>query len=102
MLERAGVDVTVLEREPQLAEDLRASTWHPPTLDMMETLGFVDEILAKGLIARHFQHRDRRSGAIAEFDLELLAPGGHAVHFAGLALGLAIVALEFRRKEAVA
>jgi 3-(3-hydroxy-phenyl)propionate hydroxylase len=72
MLERAGVEVIVLEREPQLAEDLRASTWHPPTLDMMEKLGFVDEILEKGLVARHFQHRDRRTGAIAEFDLELL------------------------------
>jgi TRAP transporter 4TM/12TM fusion protein len=32
----------------------------------------------------------------------MLAPGGHAVHFAGLALGLVIVALEFRRKEAAA
>ena len=73
ILARAGIAVTVLEREAELAEDLRASTWHPPTLDMMEELGFIDEILAKGLIARTFQHRDRRSGAIAEFDLSLLA-----------------------------
>src|SRR4029079_16211820 len=34
--------------------------------------------------------------------LRLLAPGGHAGHFAGLALGLVIIALEFRRKEAAA
>jgi TRAP transporter 4TM/12TM fusion protein len=34
--------------------------------------------------------------------LLLLAPGGHVGHFAGLALGLAVVALEFRRKEAAA
>jgi 3-(3-hydroxy-phenyl)propionate hydroxylase len=72
MLARAGIGVTVLEREGGLAEDLRASTWHPPTLDMMEELGFIDEILKEGLIARTFQHRDRRSGAIAEFDLGLL------------------------------
>ena len=32
--------------------------------------------------------------------LLMLAPGGHIVHFAGLALGLVIVALEFHRKEA--
>ena len=32
----------------------------------------------------------------------MLAPGSHALHFAGLALGLVIVALEFRRKEATA
>ena len=72
MLARAGASVTVLERAPGLAEDLRASTWHPPTLDMMEELGFADEILREGLIAPTFQHRDRKSGAIAEFDLGLL------------------------------
>lgn len=72
MLARAGFGVTVLERDARLAEDLRASTWHPPTLDMMEELGFVDEILKGGLVARTFQHRDRKSGAIAEFDLSLL------------------------------
>jgi TRAP-type uncharacterized transport system fused permease subunit len=34
--------------------------------------------------------------------LMMLAPAGHALHFAGLALGLVIVVLEFRRKEATA
>lgn len=72
VLARAGIPVTVLERAPELAEDLRASTWHPPTLDMMGELGLVDEILKVGLKARHTQYRDRRSGAVAEFDLELL------------------------------
>jgi len=72
MLARAGMEVTVLEREAGLAQDLRASTWHPPTLDIMEELGFVGDILRDGLIARTFQHRDRRTGAIAEFDLGLL------------------------------
>ena len=72
VLARAGVPVTVFERAPELAEDLRASTWHPPTLDMMGELGLVDEILKVGLKARHTQYRDRRTGAIAEFDMELL------------------------------
>ena len=72
VLARAGIPVTVLERAPELAEDLRASTWHPPTLDMMADLGLVDEILKVGLKARHTQYRDRRTGAIAEFDMELL------------------------------
>jgi len=72
VLARAGVPVTVLERAPELAEDLRASTWHPPTMDMMDELGLSAEILAVGLKARHTQYRDRRTGAIAEFDLELL------------------------------
>ena len=72
VLARAGIPVTVFERASELAEDLRASTWHPPTLDMMAELGLADEILKVGLKARHTQFRDRRTGAIAEFDMELL------------------------------
>jgi 3-(3-hydroxy-phenyl)propionate hydroxylase len=71
-LERAGIEVAVFERAAGLAEDLRASTWHPPTLDMLEPLGLTDEIISGGLKARFTQHRDRRTGAIASFDLELL------------------------------
>jgi 3-(3-hydroxy-phenyl)propionate hydroxylase len=71
-LERAGIDVAVFERAAGLAEDLRASTWHPPTLDMLEELELVEPLLRDGLIARHTQHRDRRTGAIAEFDMALL------------------------------
>jgi 3-(3-hydroxy-phenyl)propionate hydroxylase len=72
VLARAGIPVTVFEQAPELAEDLRASTWHPPTLDMMAGLGLADEILRVGLKARHTQYRDRRTGAVAEFDMELL------------------------------
>ncbi len=71
-LERAGIEAAVFERDPGLAEDLRASTWHPPTLDMLAPLGLTEGIIAGGLKARHTQHRDRKTGAIAEFDLELL------------------------------
>ncbi len=45
-LVHAGVPVTVLERNGDLAEDLRASTWHPPTLDMLDA---VDPTLAPAL-----------------------------------------------------
>ena len=71
-LAREGIEVIVLERAAELATDLRASTWHPPTLDMMGELGLVDDILREGLIARTFQIRDRRTGAVAEFDMGLL------------------------------
>lgn len=71
-LERAGIEVAAFERAAGLAEDLRASTWHPPTLDMLSPLGLTEEIIAGGLQARHTQHRDRKTGAIAEFDMELL------------------------------
>ena len=47
-LARRGIAVTVVEAEPVLTEDLRASTFHPPTLDMLDALG-----VTGGLIARH-------------------------------------------------
>ena len=71
-LSRAGFEVAVFERAAGLAEDLRASTWHPPTLDMLAALGLTETILSEGLKARYTQYRDRKTGAIAEFDMELL------------------------------
>jgi 3-(3-hydroxy-phenyl)propionate hydroxylase len=68
-----GIHVTVLERNEELAEDLRASTFHPPTLDLLERFdGLPAELVAQGLIARYTQQRDRREGLIAEFDMEVL------------------------------
>ena len=37
-LAHAGIPATVLERADDLTEDLRASTWHPPTLDMLDAI----------------------------------------------------------------
>ncbi|MFM9971233.1 MAG: FAD-dependent oxidoreductase [Burkholderiales bacterium] len=71
-LSLADIAVTVLEREADLGQDLRASTWHPPTMDMMASLGLATDIIDMGLKARYTQHRDRKSGAIAEFDMDLL------------------------------
>ena len=60
-------------RNAQLVEDLRASTFHPPTLDLLERFpGLVGELKSEGLIARYTQQRDRRSGLVAEFDMDLL------------------------------
>jgi 3-(3-hydroxy-phenyl)propionate hydroxylase len=73
-LARDGVAVTVLERNADLAEDLRASTWHPPTLDMLDGIdpSLARDLAAQGLIARITQYRDRREGVVAEFDMECL------------------------------
>jgi 3-(3-hydroxy-phenyl)propionate hydroxylase len=72
-LARAGIAVTVLERNNGLAEDLRASTFHPPTLDMLQRFEDVNApLIAQGLIARHTQQRDRQTGVIAEFDMDVL------------------------------
>lgn len=71
-LGRAGVPVTVMEKGPGLATESRASTFHPPTLELLEDLGVVDEVIARGLKAPRTQFRDRRAGPIAEFDLGAL------------------------------
>jgi 3-(3-hydroxy-phenyl)propionate hydroxylase len=67
-LVRHGIPVTVLEAGPDLSMESRASTFHPPTLDMLADLGVVEPLIAQGLIAPKFQYRNRRDGLIAQFD----------------------------------
>jgi 3-(3-hydroxy-phenyl)propionate hydroxylase len=69
----AGVPVSILEQSEALPEDLRASTFHPPTLDMLERFSVTGRMIEDGLICRHWQFRDRRTGVVATFDLGLLA-----------------------------
>jgi len=71
-LATAGISVTVFERHTKPQDDLRASTFHPPTLDMLARFGLTDELVAQGLVARYTQQRDRQEGLIAEFDMSLL------------------------------
>jgi 3-(3-hydroxy-phenyl)propionate hydroxylase len=71
-LASAGVPVTVFERSTSAPEDLRASTFHPPTLDMLARFGLTEELVSQGLVARFTQQRDRKDGLIAEFDMALL------------------------------
>ncbi|MEO0914123.1 MAG: NAD(P)/FAD-dependent oxidoreductase, partial [Pseudomonadota bacterium] len=72
MLARAGIPVALFEAEPELPTDLRASTFHPPTLDMLARLGLADTLVAQGLIAPRYQWRDRASGDAATFDMGCL------------------------------
>jgi 2-polyprenyl-6-methoxyphenol hydroxylase-like FAD-dependent oxidoreductase len=71
-LAQREVPVLVLERGEQLSGMSRASTFHPPTLEMLETLGVVDELMRIGLRVDHYQFRDRQAGVIAEFDYGVL------------------------------
>lgn len=45
LLARAGVDVTVLEKHADFLRDFRGDTIHPSTLNIMEELGLLDELL---------------------------------------------------------
>ncbi|MGB3553640.1 MAG: FAD-dependent oxidoreductase [Jannaschia sp.] len=70
---RAGFDVTLFEREPEIPADPRAATMQPPTLAMLAELGSGARILERGLKAPVFQFRDRGSDEIiAEYDYGLL------------------------------
>lgn len=73
LLARAGLPVAVLEKEPGVVIDYRASTIHPPTLDLLEECGAADAMIEMGLICPVWQFRDREQGKIAEFDLSALA-----------------------------
>jgi 2-polyprenyl-6-methoxyphenol hydroxylase-like FAD-dependent oxidoreductase len=69
----AGVTVQVLEALPGITEDLRASTFHPPTLDMLAPYGVTAHLLAQGLVCPHWQVRMHPGGERAIFDLSVLA-----------------------------
>jgi 3-(3-hydroxy-phenyl)propionate hydroxylase len=70
---RLGHNVTLLEAEEQVNDAPRASTTQPPTLEIIEALGLIDEYIAKGLVAPTFQFWDRPSmRLIAEFDFSCL------------------------------
>src|SRR5690606_15117025 len=71
-LAEAGVKVLLIEANEVLPEDLRASTFHPPTLDMLSELGLTEFLIENGLIAKTYQYRDRETGIYAEFDLSVL------------------------------
>ena len=72
-LARRGIPNVVLEAEPELVQELRGSTFHPPTLDMLDEFGVVPRMIADGLKAPTWQFRDRETGPVATFDMSLLA-----------------------------
>ena len=69
----AGVPVTVLEAGKDLSTESRASTFHPPTLDMLHALGAAEPLIGQGLIAPAFQYRTKKDGLVAQFDFKAIA-----------------------------
>ena len=72
-LVRGGVPVTVLEAGADLSTESRASTFHPPTLDMLDQLGAAGPLIAQGLIAPRFQYRTKQDGVLGQFDFAAIA-----------------------------
>jgi 3-(3-hydroxy-phenyl)propionate hydroxylase len=68
-LVRRGVPVAIFEAGSALATESRASTFHPPTLDMLDQLGVAQKLVALGRIAPTVQYRTREE-LLAEFDFK--------------------------------
>ncbi|HEY1153824.1 MAG TPA: NAD(P)/FAD-dependent oxidoreductase [Pseudolabrys sp.] len=72
LLGHKGISVTVFEAGADISHELRASTFHPPTLDMMAPFGITAQMLAAGLTCPTWQIRMHPSGDRAVFDLSVL------------------------------
>jgi 2-polyprenyl-6-methoxyphenol hydroxylase-like FAD-dependent oxidoreductase len=72
-LVRRGVPVTVFEAGHDLSAQSRASTFHPPTLDMLDELGAAGDLIAQGLVAPRFQYRSKQHGILGQFDFATIA-----------------------------
>lgn len=72
ILAQAGVRSLVFEAEDKLPRDLRAGSFHPPTIELLDTIGVAQDFLALGIRVPRWQIRGRAEGVIVEWDLSLL------------------------------
>ncbi len=73
-LARQGTAVQLFEAQPELPDEIRASTFHPATLEMLAEWGVVEPILANGQRVDRLLYWERQTRAlIAAFDYQLIA-----------------------------
>ena len=72
-LHRRGIDVTVLEKRPALSAASRASTFHPPTLALLDDMGVLSPLLPGGTRVDRIAYLDEHGVAAASLDLGALA-----------------------------
>ena len=66
--------VDVYEGNDDLSKDLRASTFHPATLDLLDGLGVNEELMTQGNIVPAIHFRDRKDfSLVAEFNFSELS-----------------------------
>jgi 2-polyprenyl-6-methoxyphenol hydroxylase-like FAD-dependent oxidoreductase len=68
-----GVSVTVLERETAIPRDMRASTFHPATLDLLTESGLAAALIERGTVVPQWQYLIHESGERAVFDMAHLS-----------------------------
>ena len=67
-----GVTVSVLEREAAIQQDMRASTFHPATLDLLDDSGLTSELVQRGTVVPQWQYLIHETGERAVFDMTCL------------------------------
>ncbi len=81
-LARAGIRVLVLEKRDSLNTASRASTFHPPTLEILDALGVLQDVRAQGVVVERIQYRTP-AGPFAEFAMPDIAdrtPHAYRLH----------------------
>jgi 3-(3-hydroxy-phenyl)propionate hydroxylase len=68
-----GISVTVLERETAIPRDMRASTFHPATLDLLTESGLAAALIERGTVVPQWQYLIHESGERAVFDMSHLS-----------------------------
>jgi 3-(3-hydroxy-phenyl)propionate hydroxylase len=72
-LVRQNIPVLVIEKNDALSSESRASTFHPPTLDMLDDLGFASTLIAQGLKAPTVQYSTSEDGVLGTFDFAAIS-----------------------------
>ena len=68
-LSQLGMRSTIIEKNNAIQDELRASTFHPPTIEMLDELGIAKELISIGLKTKQWQFRVHETGEKALFDL---------------------------------
>jgi 3-(3-hydroxy-phenyl)propionate hydroxylase len=67
-----GIGSTILEQSRDVPHDLRASTFHPPTLDMLDELDVADEFISLGVVTPDWQVLHLETGQRAVFEIAVI------------------------------
>ncbi|MDI9348191.1 MAG: NAD(P)/FAD-dependent oxidoreductase [Methylacidiphilales bacterium] len=71
-LSMLGIDVLIVDKASHGSNDLRASTFHPPTLEMLDQLQVFQKLSDLGIRCPTWQIRLHETGESATFDLSIL------------------------------
>ena len=68
-----GIPVVLCEKHAELNRASKASTFHPASLEVLNHLGLVDILLARGVRVEQVQYRTVTEGLVAEFSMQVLS-----------------------------